>query len=256
MSYDHHVHSTYSDGDLLRRMLSAAEAVGLDGIGITDHCNVSVRPPMIETRDRLGFNLDVTYERRRHAIEAFREEVDFDIYDAVEIDYDPRDEAEIGAFLDEANFDYAVGSVHHLEEVNVHVREYFADRPEAERRDLVATYYEKLIELVESELFDVAAHPDLVERTPSLRGLASEAQYERVADAFAASRTHPELNAGRALRAAGGVHPGSTFRSALLERDVSFVVGSDAHRPEELRRRSRYLEAFLDGSDIETVQPM
>lgn len=256
MSYDHHVHSTYSDGDLLRRMLSAAEAVGLDGIGITDHCNVSTRDPMIETRDRLGFNLDMTYERRRHAIEAFREEVDLDIYDAVEVDYDPRDEGEIAAFLEEASFDYAVGSVHHLEEVNVHVREYFADRPEAERRDLVATYYEKLIELVESELFDVAAHPDLVERTPSLRGLASPQQYERVADAFADSRTHPELNAGRALRAAGGVHPASTFRTALMDRDVTFVVGSDAHRPEELRRRNKYLEAFLDGSDIETVQPL
>lgn len=256
MSYDHHVHSTYSDGDLLRRMLSAAEAVGLDGIGITDHCNVSTRPAMVETRDRLGFNLDMTYQRRRHAIEAFREESDIEIYDAVEVDYDPRDESEIAAFLDEANFDYAVGSVHHLEEVNVHVREYFADRPESERRELVVTYYEKLIDLVDSELFDVAAHPDLVERTPSLRGLASAEQYERVAEAFATSRTHPELNAGRALRAAGGVHPGSTFRAALRERDVAFVVGSDAHRPEELRRRNKFLEAFLDGSDIETVQPI
>lgn len=255
MTYDHHVHSTYSDGELLRRMLAAATEAGLDGVGIADHCNVSAREEMIETRNRLGFNLDITHERRSRAIHRFREELDIEIYDAVEIDYDPRDETEIAAFLDETDFDYAIGSVHHLEGVNVHVREYFSDRPEGDRRDLVAEYYDKLVDLIDSELFAVAAHPDLVERTPSLRGLATEAQYERVADAFASSRTRPELNAGRALRGYGDVHPASTFRTAISDRGVPFVVGSDSHGPTELRRRARYLEAFLSGADIETEQP-
>lgn len=256
MTYDHHVHSTYSDGELLRRMLSAATEADLDGVGIADHCNVAAREEMVETRNRLGFNLDITHDRRRTAIEQFRTELDIEIYDAVEIDYDPRDEAEIGTFLDETDFDYAIGSVHHLEGVNVHVREYFTDRPEEERRELVAEYYDKLVELVDSELFAVAAHPDLVERTPSLRGLATEDQYERVADAFASSRTLPELNAGRALRGYGEVHPASTFRRAIADREVPFVVGSDSHGPTELRRRARYLEAFLTGAEIETVQPL
>jgi histidinol-phosphatase (PHP family) len=254
--HDHHIHSTYSDGELLRRMLRAAEDVGLGGVGIADHCNVSTREPMIQARDRLGFNLDITHERRRRAIEGFREEYDFAIYDAVEVDYDPRDEAAIGAFLDDTPFDYAIGSVHHLEEVNVHVRDYFAGRPEAERRELVATYYDKLVDLVDSELFDIAAHPDLVERTPALRGLATQAQYERVAEAFASSRTVPELNVGRSLRGHGEVHPGGAFRETLVERGVPFVLGSDSHGPEELRQRTRFLRGFLEGRTLAVTTPV
>lgn len=253
---DHHVHSTYSDGDLLRRMLDAAEAVGLDGVGIADHCNVSTRPEMVETRNRLGFNLDQTHERRRAAIEAFRAERDVAVYDAVEVDYHPADEAEIGAFLDDAGFDYALGSVHHLEGVNIHVTEHFADRPHAERMALVDEYFDRLVALADSELFDVAAHPDLVERCPPLRGLATREHYERAAAAFAGSRTAPELNAGRALRSYGTVHPASAFREALVERDVPVVVGTDAHRPREVRRRTRYLRGFLEGRGLPTTSPV
>lgn len=256
MNIDHHVHSTYSDGDLLRRMLDAAEAVNLDAVGIADHCSVSPRAAMTEARDRLGFTLDETYPRRRRALRALNEERSITVHDAVEMDYDPRDEGEIGAFLDDANFDYAIGSVHHLEGVNVHVADYFADRPASEREALVETYFEKLIDLIDSELFAVAAHPDLVERTPALRGFATAEQYETVAKAFASSRTVPELNAGRALRTYGSVHPAGPFRDALAKREIPVVVGSDAHRPGELRRRVRYLRGFLDGRDLRTVSPV
>ncbi|MFB6112090.1 MAG: PHP domain-containing protein [Halobacteriaceae archaeon] len=255
MNYDHHVHSTYSDGELMRRMLDAAADAGLAGVGFADHCNVSERSVMGDTKRRLGFNMDITYERRRAAIEAFRDERDLAIYDAVEMDYEPDDEAAIGAFLDDGDFDYALGSVHHLEDVNIHVADYFARRPERERVALVDEYFEKLVSLIDSELFAVASHPDLIERTPALRGLATEAHYDRVAAAFASSRTHPEVNAGRALREYGTVHPAPAFREALIERDVPVVLGTDAHSPAALKRRVRYLDGFLEGQALETVRP-
>jgi histidinol-phosphatase (PHP family) len=145
IDHDYHTHSLYSDGRPLRQMVQAATDAGLSGIGVTDHCTVSERDAMLEARDDLGFTLDVTYDRRRSAIERFRETFDIDIYDAVEMDYDPRDEDAIRDFLDEANFQYAIGSVHHLETVNVHYESYFADKPDAERAALVDEYFEKLV---------------------------------------------------------------------------------------------------------------
>lgn len=59
--------------------------------------------------------------RPSQADDRTREEVDIEIYDAVEIDYDPRDEAEISGFLEEAEFDYSVGSVHEVAGTNVQV---------------------------------------------------------------------------------------------------------------------------------------
>ncbi|WP_269844112.1 PHP domain-containing protein [Halegenticoccus soli] len=254
LTHDYHVHSTYSDGSFLPGMVRAAADAGLDGVGFADHCNVSDREAMRRAKYRLGFNLDLTYERRREAIRTLREQFDLRIFDAVEMDYDPADEAEIRSFLDRAGFDYAVGSVHAVEGVNVHTESYFEGKSTAERRAAVDDYYEKLIALVDSELFEIAAHVDLVERNPALRDLTTPEHHERVADAFERSSTVPEVNAGRVLREYGEFHPAPSFLETLFDRGVSFAVGSDSHRPADIRDRAPLIEDFLTERGIEPVR--
>ena len=251
--YDYHAHTNYSDGAFLRWMVDAAADAGLDGIGFADHCNVSPEPNARRHKRAFGFNLDLTYERRREAIEAVRDEVDIDVLDAVEMDYDPDHEAAIADFLDEAAFDYAVGSVHDLDGANVHTRSYFADKPESERRELVDRYFEKLVALIESELFTVAAHPDLIERNPHLRGFATEDHYAAVADAFRGSRTVPEINAGRLLDDYGEFHPAPAFLDRLVDAGVDVTVGTDSHEPGEIAPRAREIEAELARRGLEPV---
>ncbi|OYR53558.1 PHP domain-containing protein [Halorubrum halodurans] len=252
--YDYHVHSTYSDGSFLEWMVSSAEAAGLEGIGIADHCSVVPEPGARRRKRLLGFNLDVTYERRREAIDAAREGAGIRVLDAVEMDYHPDHEDAIGTFLEEAGFDYAIGSVHDLEGVNVHTRSYFADRTEAARRDLVDRYFEKLVALIDAELFAIAAHPDLIERNPHLRGFATSEHYERVAAAFDRSRTVPEINAGRLLDEYGEFHPAPAFLDALADRGVGVTVGTDSHDPEEIEPRAAGIREELDGRGLEPVE--
>jgi histidinol-phosphatase (PHP family) len=242
VAYDYHVHTNYSDGEVMPSMVAAAEEAGLRAVGFADHCNVATRERIQQAKREYGFNLDQTYLLRREAIESFREETDLRIFDAVELDYDPRDEDEIAAFLDEADFDYAIGSVHRVDGTNIQSSTPFIDMSERERRALVDDYYERLADLVASELFAIAAHPDLVERTPELRGYTTPDHHELVADAFRNSRTIPEINAGRVRREYGDFHPATDFRAALRERGVEFVVGSDSHSPEEVRNRKNVLD--------------
>ncbi|WP_135661969.1 PHP domain-containing protein [Halorhabdus rudnickae] len=229
--HDYHVHTTYSDGDLLPRMVGAAEEAGLDGVGFADHCNVFGTEGARAYRDAFGFNLDLTYERRRRAIERSRNRTDLRIYDAVEMDYHPDYEDEIEAFLSDAGFQYAIGSVHAVDGANVHDREHFGRLSTAEREGAVETYVDRVCALVDSELFDVAAHVDLVERNPALRGLLTADQYRRIADALKKSRTVPEINAGRVLDDYGEFHPSDPFVQTLLDAGVEFTIGSDAHEP-------------------------
>lgn len=254
IEYDYHAHSIYSDGGFLRRMLAAADDAGLSGIGITDHCNVSQRDAMVRTRENLGFNLDVTHDRRRSAIERFRGTFDLEIYDAVEVDYDPRDEADIRAFLETAAFQYAIGSVHHLEDVHVQYEPYFADKPERERAALVDTYFEKLVALVDSGLFEVAAHLDLIERNTVLRGFATDDHYRAVAEALSESRTITELNAGRVLDEYGEYHPSPAFLDVLRAYDVDVVVGTDSHSPAELRERVPHVADSVERLGLEPAE--
>jgi Histidinol phosphatase and related hydrolases of the PHP family len=256
MDRDYHVHSTYLDGRFLFQMVRAAAEAGLDGVGIADHCNVSARADLAEQKHLLGFNLDRTYQRRRAAIERLREESAVAIYDGVEMDYHPEEEEAIAEFLDEAGFQYSIGSVHYLDGVNAHVEPYFRQQSDAERRRTVDRYFDRLVSLAESELFDVAAHPDLAERDPALRGYATEEQYRQAAAAFADSRTVPELNAGRALDEYGEVHPHPEFLDVLGEYDVAVSVGTDAHRPEEIGERTSLIERYLESRGLDPVEPV
>jgi histidinol-phosphatase (PHP family) len=251
---DYHVHSNYSDGSFIWSMCRAAEEAGLDAVGIADHCNVSTDDRQSRRKKAMGFNLDLTYERRHGGIEAVRESFDLRVFDAVEMDYEPDDEDAVREFLGEAGFEYAVGSVHVLDRVNVHVESHSAPKSEAERRDLVDRYFEKLVALAESELFEIAAHPDIVERNPALRGLATEDHYRRAAEAFADSRTVPEINAGRALGDYGRLHPNDAFLDVLLEHGVGPTVGTDSHEPAEIEPRVKHIEAELEERGIEPVE--
>ncbi|MDF9745164.1 PHP domain-containing protein [Natrinema salsiterrestre] len=252
---DFHVHSNYSDGDFLRSMVRAAESAGLEGVGFADHCNVARRERPESMRSVYGFNLDLTYERRRRGIERLRDDSEIEIYDAVEMDYDPRDEPAIDGFLSEADFDYAIGSVHDVDGHNVQIASHFEDMSDAERDAVVDGYFDRLVALVESELFDIAAHVDLLERTPPLRGRATEDHYRRVAQAVADSRTVPEVNAGRALADAAVVHPSESFLTVLREHDVAVTVGTDSHHPAEIPDRVDFLTDFFDETGLEPAVP-
>nr|WP_209019638.1 PHP domain-containing protein [Halorussus marinus] len=249
--HDYHVHSNYSDGSGMPLMVAAAADAGLSAVGFADHCNVAERDRLIRAKREYGFNLDRTYPLRREGIELLRERADLDVYDAVELDYAPRDEDDIATFLDEAGFDYAIGSVHRVGDANVQRSRPFEDKSRAERRAVVDDYYHRLVDLIDSELFEIAAHVDLIERTPELRGYTTDDHRTMVADAFERSRTVPELNAGRVLDDYGAFHPEPGFRETLRERGVAFVAGSDSHAPGELRDRIPAIAEAFDARDAE-----
>jgi histidinol-phosphatase (PHP family) len=168
------------------------------------------------------------------------------------MDYHPADEAAIREFLADADFDYVVGSVHEVDGHNVHFP-YFEDLDEDGRRAAVDEYFESLVALVESGLFDVLAHPDIVERNPALRGLATEDHYRAIAEAVVDSDVVPELNAGRVDEEYGEFHPSPAFLSVFAEFDIPMTIGSDAHTPEALRSRHPRLHDRLADAGVEVA---
>lgn len=253
VTVDIHTHTSYSDGSGIPLMLDAAESAGLDAVGFADHCSLS--RAWRDERLLWNRNFDRTYTRRREAIGIADARTDLSVYDAVEMDYEPALEPAIEAFLDDAGFDYALGSVHYVAGKQVFPFESFTDVSDAERRAFVDDYYDAVVSLVDSELFDVLAHVDLVENHPALNGLTTDAHRERVAAACADSRTVPEINAGRAGERGEFdlFHPTEPFIRAFRDHGVRFVVGTDAHDPEDFADRVPLLERCLEEHGIEPL---
>lgn len=252
---DYHVHSNYSDGSFLEWMVRAGAEAGLSAIGIADHCMITETADHQLHRDVAGYNLDQTYPRRRRAIEAVADAVGIEVYDAVEVDFFPGEIDRIERFLAEADFAYTIGSVHTIDGVNVHFSEHFAGLDGDRRRELVDAYFDDLETLIRSELFDIAAHPDIIERNEALRGIADESQYRRIAAAFEGSSTIPELNAGRIDAEYGRFHPNEPFLQVLLEHDVPITIGSDSHEPDAIGPRLARLAEAVQAHGIEPASP-
>ncbi|MFC7075497.1 PHP domain-containing protein [Haloarcula halophila] len=250
MRTDVHTHTTFSDGSALSAMIEAAEAAGLDGLGLTDHC--------ILTEDAFGrhetYDLDETYERRRERIDTARATTDLTLYDAAEVSYVPGDADRIREFLATADFEYSIGSVHFAGDYDYTSDAQYVDSAAGVRRDAVERYYDTVVDLVEADLFDVLGHLDLPERLETLRGVSRPSDYDRVAAALADSRTVPELNAGRVNDALGRPHPDPSMLSRFADHGVGFVLGTDSHRPEEVTTRVPTLRDRIARSAIDCLE--
>jgi len=250
MHTDVHTHTTFSDGSDLDTMIAAAERADLAGLGLTDHC--------IVTDDSFGrraqYDLVETYEHRRDVIDAAREQTDLRLYDAVEMSYVADDEDAIAAFLDEADFAYTIGSVHFAGPYGYTSDAQYANAADAERRAAVERYYDAVVALIESGLFDVLGHLDLPERVGYLRRYTTRDDYERVAAALADAATVPEINAGRVNRSLGRPHPDPAMLDVFEREGVRFVLGSDSHRPHEIEARVPTLRAVASEHDLDPVE--
>jgi histidinol-phosphatase (PHP family) len=249
MDVDVHAHTTYSDGTALPSMIDAAERRGLDALGLTDHCIVV--DDDFGRRER--YDLVETYERRRAAIDRFRDRTSLGLYDAAEVSFVADAVAETRAFLAEADFAYTIGSVHFAGPYDYTSAADYADATVEQRRVAVDRYYDAVVAAVESGLFDVLGHLDLPERLPALRGCSTRGDYRRVAAALAANDVVPELNAGRVHRSLGRIHPNPAMLDVFEQSGVAFVTGTDSHAPAELDERVPAVRAAVENHDVDVV---
>lgn len=249
--HDFHAHTTYSDGSDISAMVKAAKTVDLSGIGFTDHCVVYEDP--FGRAERTDF--DRTYRQRRDDIRKLQATTDMEIYDGVEINYDPNYEEEIRQFLREASFDYAIGSIHYAGEYDLMHPDEIVGESETTRRNAVSRYFCWQERLIDSGLFDIVGHVDLPIRAPRLRSVVRTEDYRRLSNWLADSEAVPELN-GSALTDSGGIlHPWSEAIDHFTNAGVSFVVGSDAHVPEQVSETLDHIERTMNGLEVSITGP-
>jgi len=229
----YHVHTRWSDGSAtIQEVINAAEAVGLEEVGISDHY---VMYPDLRRVDwsmpteRLEEYAAEVREAGRHARVTVRL--------GLEVDYLPDTIERTLEALARVDFDYVIGSVHFVDDFALDsTRDYWDALTQDQVDEMWKAYYRRLGAMTATRGFDIVGHFDL----PKKFGVAPHADLTpevlEALDAVAESGMVMEINTSGWHRPVREAYPAPWIAAEARKRNVPIVITADAHDPKNLVR--------------------
>jgi len=248
---DYHIHTAlcrHATGEAIDYR-SAAAGKGLPEICFTDH---APNPDGYDPAHRMRLDQFPLY---RDAVADNQKNGEPRVLFGIEADYYEGCESFLKPWLEREGFDFVLGSVHFIDGWGF-------DNPE-ERHiwdsvDISSTwkkYFESVVKLVETRLFDAVGHLDLPKKfghRPPDRDLKE--MVLPVLDRMAEAGMGMELNTSGLRRPVGEIYPSPLMVSLARQRGIPICFGSDAHSPSDvgadfdvalnLAREAGYTEYF------------
>jgi histidinol-phosphatase (PHP family) len=257
-STDYHMHSTYSDGrSVPEDYIGPAIAAGLNEIGFSEHLTLF--------KDPEGWNMNpVNIAPYIDNIQTLnRNTKDIKVKTGLEVDFFAGKEKEIRDYLSPFSLDYIIGSVHYLGEKTVDVGPEFYEGKNIDR--LFESYFDSVCIAVESELFDIIGHCDLIRIYGYRPSFDAEPLYRRLAKTMSKHNVAFEVNTNGRNRPLADFYPDRRYLHIFREENVPVCVNSDAHMPSrvgqyfdeayELLRVAGYTEMAVFDNRIRKMVP-
>lgn len=231
MMADYHIHTKASPDaqGTIEECVEEAKKRNIDEIGFSEH--LLLKHPIYHPDPFI--QLLPVYVRE---FLDFKEKSDISIKLGIEVDFFPEEFERIKTLIHKYPFDYVIGSVH---VIGNWVIDDPSEMAEYSRRDALQVYeeYFSLIKKsVQSELFDILAHPDLVK----IFGARPSNDFSQIlvetAQTMAESNICAEINTKGLRRPCQEIYPSEKFLKILHGHDVAVVFGSDAHEPSDVGR--------------------
>lgn len=228
MMLDYHMHTPlckHATGEPEEYARRAVER-GIEEIGFSDHSPMppSYDPDWRMTIAQYGEYVDLVQRCRR----AFPK---LSIKLGLEADFHPGTEPFVQEILTRYAFDYVIGSVHYL-------GSWGFDNPALvhlydgkDVYELYRQYYELIVGLAGTRLFDIVGHPDVIKKFGH-RPEKDYAAMERTAlEAVAKAGMALDVNTSGLRRPAKEIYPSLRILKAAREMGIGITFGSDAHEP-------------------------
>ena len=224
---DYHIHSTFSDGKAApEEYIPSALAAGMAEIGFSEHLNLFKESqewcmPVSLLRDYLSYIRKLAKSEKGIAVRI-----------GLEVDFFTGRTSEIYDFLEPLKLDYIIGSVHYMGETTVDSsRDFYLEK---DIDNLYHSYFDLLIEAVESGLFDIIAHFDLIRIFGHKPSVDPEPLYRKLAKAMKIHDVAFEVNTNGRNRPLGDFYPDRRFLKVFQQEGVPVCVNSDSHMPERV----------------------
>lgn len=246
---DYHMHTRHSPDSrsTIAEMAASAQLRGLSEIAVTNHFeffpgSMGQGTDELAKKDRLaltshGFTLE-HFEGYREELISFREQYPntVPVRFGVEVGQPFEDFPYAQELMEAFHFDFVLGSVHNLGEIDL----YLADYTKKNLDWFCRTYLEALYRLADQCDYDCLAHLDLIKRYAAFRGLKADLMdypndLQAVLKRVIERGKGIEINTSGIRQDVGEMLPG--LQILQLYRSLGgtiLTVGSDAHNPHDV----------------------
>ncbi len=233
MKVDYHMHTKYcahAVGEMEEYVEKAIE-LGFDEIGFSDHF-----PWMIQESEKLAMTYDevpIYIDSVKKLMEKYPE---ITIRLGAEMDYVPDKIDIMKEYCNKYDFDYIMGSVHHIGKWGFDQEEQIALFKKYDTLEVYRKYFALIGELIDTGLIDIIGHLDLVKKF----GFKPKENYDDLIDDICKKLSEKdvvvEINASGLIRPCKEQYPSEEILKKCLDYGVKVTFGSDAHSPDEVGR--------------------
>ncbi len=226
----YHNHTVFSDGaDTPAEFLRQARLQDVDILGFADHYFKA--SPEANSAPEWALqpqNVELYFA----TLEALRDETtDVEIRIGLEFDWLDGSAAWLAPLAADARLDYTIGSVHYLGDESMDTDEQFWTARSQEQRDAeIVRYWKTVREMVESGLFDIVGHVDLVKKFAVYPSIDVTPLVRDALDAIKAADMTLELNTSGWHKLCNECYPSEAILRAAFHREIPITLSADAHR--------------------------
>ncbi|WP_273124306.1 histidinol-phosphatase [Bacillus weihaiensis] len=131
-------------------------------------------------------------------------------------------------------FDYIIGSVHYVQDVNIFKRGRWDGLSTREKQEVKEEYYRLIAHSAKSGLFQILGHIDAMKGFyPEFSSIQTDV-IDKTLKIIGEQEVAIEINTSGSTKECGGWYPADDILERALYHNVSVTFGSDAHKPERI----------------------
>ncbi|CQR70656.1 Histidinol-phosphatase [Sporomusa ovata DSM 2662] len=245
MLFDTHIHTCYSSDSNMDIKTAVSKAADLNlGIIITEHMDLAYPEPDV-------FNLDVKTYFQDYA--QYRGDK---VLLGIEVGMRPDCLEENRLIIENNLFDYVIGSIHVVDNVDIYHSSFYESRPKHEVYD---RYFEVMLQCLKSHDFiDSLGHIDYIARyaryqDPNIHYCEFSDRIDEILKVAAQQEKAMEINTRR-LTSLAAVEQLLPIYKRFSELGGKLVtIGSDAHKPGDIGRALALAQGMAEACQLKVV---
>ncbi len=234
MPADYHTHTPlchHAEGEP-ESYIAAALAAGVSEYGISDHAPMTPEPFDDWRMNREDLPRYIEWIDRARAAAG-----DLPVRAGLECDWLPEIKDWTERLAAAHDWDYLIGSIHYLgKDFDFDNPKWLGRWAETDVEEVWTQYWDEYLRMVNSGLFDIYGHADLIKKFSYRPSGDLRRFYEPVIEAIATQNGTIELNTAGWHKPCAEQYPEQSFLAMAASANIGLVISSDAHAPGEVAR--------------------